>query len=226
MKKQKDGFIEMEKHASIPTPTLGRIVTYLHFLRGLSEDVACTSATAIASELGLNPVLVRKDLAMVSSSGRPKVGYMVAQLVSEIEDFLGYENVRRAVLVGAGNLGKALLASDAFDNHGFQILAGFDTDPDTQWSAKNGKPIYPMAELEDFCLHNNIHIGIITVPPEYAQRVCDQLTSSGIRAIWNFTSANLSVPDEIAVKNEDLTVSLALLSKELARSIDEDPSYT
>ncbi len=207
---------------TIPTPALRRIVTYLHYLRGLSPDTDSTSATIIANELGLNPVLVRKDLALVSSGGKPRVGYSVSRLLSELEQYLGYSEVRSAVILGAGNLGRALLASDAFKNHGFQIVAGFDVKPNAMWNRKMDKVVYPMGDLELFCKEHSIDIGIISVPPHAAQSACDKLVACGIRAIWNFTSINLAVPPTVVVKNEDLTVSLALLSSRLTELLDSE----
>jgi len=210
------------KSEAIPTPALRRIVTYLHYLRGLPPETESTSATIIAGETSLNPVLVRKDLALVSSGGKPRVGYSVSRLMSELEQYLGYSEVRSAIIVGAGNLGRALLASDAFKNHGFQIVAGFDARPNASWSRRMGKPIFPMGDMELFCHENNIDIGIITVPPQAAQEACNRLVSCGIRAIWNFTSINLATPPSVVVKNEDLTVSLALLSSQLTELLDAE----
>ena len=109
--------------------TLQRLPVYLSYLKGLREAPKYISATAIAEALNMNHVVVRKDLASISSSGRPKVGYVREDLIYELEGFLGYDNTQDAVLVGAGQLGKALLAYDGFVEYGLNILAGFDTDP-------------------------------------------------------------------------------------------------
>ena len=196
--------------------TLQRLPAYLSYLRSLGAGRGKhVSATVIAEALGLNDVVVRKDLASVSSKGRPKVGYVRQELIRELEGFLGYDNSQDAVLVGAGKLGQALLAYSGFPQYGLNILAGFDDDPALSGKEIAGKKILPMEKLPDLCHRVGVHIGIITVPGEHAQRVCDQLIESGILAVWNFANAHLQVPEGILVQNENMAVSLALLSNHL-----------
>ena len=187
---------------------------YLSYIKGLPEDAPKNiSATTIAEALQLNDVQVRKDLASVSSSGKPKVGYNVKDLIAELEAFLGYNDIDNAVIVGAGSLGKALLNYSGFKAYGFNIIAAFDLcEEPTEFQ---GKTVFPIAQLESFCRKVNIHIGIITVPASSAQEICDLLVNSGIRAIWNFAPVHLVVPDGILVQNENMASSLALLSNHL-----------
>jgi len=196
--------------------TLQRLPSYLNFLRNpRKEPQKYVSATMIAEALGLNDVVVRKDLASVSSLGRPKVGYVRLDLIRELEQFLGYDNTQDAVLVGAGKLGQALLAYSGFPQYGLNILAGFDCDPALANCEVAGKKILPMDRLPGLCRRVGVHIGIITVPGEHAQTVCDQLIGSGILAVWNFANVHLSVPEGVLVQNENMAVSLALLSNHL-----------
>lgn len=195
--------------------TLQRLPVYLSYLKGLREAPKYISATAIAEALNMNHVVVRKDLASISSSGRPKVGYVLEDLIYELEGFLGYDNTQDAVLVGAGQLGKALLAYDGFVEYGLNILAGFDTDPFTVNTEVGGKMILPMDRLEDLCQRMKVRIGILTVPGEHAQAVCNLLIKSGILAVWNFSNVHLDVPEGILVQNENMAVSLAILSNHL-----------
>jgi len=169
---------------------------YLSYIKGLPEDAPKNiSATTIAEALQLNDVQVRKDLASVSSSGKPKVGYNVKDLIAELEAFLGYNDIDNAVIVGAGSLGKALLNYSGFKAYGLNIIAAFDLcEEPTEFQ---GKTVFPIAQLESFCRKVNIHIGIITVPASSAQEICDLLVNSGIRAIWNFAPVHLVVPDGI-----------------------------
>lgn len=198
---------------------LQRLPAYLHYLQGLGQEgPRYISATAIAEALGLNDVVVRKDLASVSSLGRPRVGYARAELIGELEHFLGYDNSQDAILVGAGKLGKALLSYEVFPQYGLNILAGFDTDPAVAGSQVGGKKILPMEKLPDLCRRMKVRIGIITVPNESAQAVCDKLTGSGILAVWNFAGVHLSVPPGVLVQNENMAVSLAILSNHLKES--------
>lgn len=199
---------------NISKHTLQRLPMYLSYIKGLPEDAPKNiSATTIAEALQLNDVQVRKDLASVSSSGKPKVGYNVKDLIAELEAFLGYNDIDNAVIVGAGSLGKALLNYSGFKAYGLNIIAAFDLCEDP--TEFQGKTVFPIAQLESFCRKVNIHIGIITVPASSAQEICDLLVNSGIRAIWNFAPVHLVVPDGILVQNENMASSLALLSNHL-----------
>ena len=199
---------------NISKHTLHRLPMYLSYIQGLPEDAPKNiSATTIAEALQLNDVQVRKDLASVSSSGKPKVGYNVKDLIAELEAFLGYNDIDNAVIVGAGSLGKALLNYSGFKAYGLNIIAAFDLcEEPTEFQ---GKTVFPIAQLGSFCRKVNVHIGIITVPASSAQEICDLLVESGIRAIWNFAPVHLVVPDGILVQNENMASSLALLSNHL-----------
>jgi len=205
----------------ISKSVLKRLPGYLNYLRSISDAASpYISATALASALGMGEVQVRKDLAMVSDGGRPKIGYLRESLIEDIEQFLGYDNTTDAVLIGAGKLGQALLGYSGFEAYGLNILAAFDAAPVTD-STDEGKPIYHISQLDSFCRANKVLMGIITVPAKYAQEVCDQLIACGIKAIWNFASTHLEVPDHILVQNENMATSLAVLSMHLQAHIKE-----
>lgn len=194
---------------------LKRLPGYLAYLKSLPEGgSAYISATALANALGLGDVQVRKDLALVSNGGKPKVGYLRERLIEDISQFLGYDNTTDAILVGAGKLGQALLGYNGFEAYGLNILAAFDEKPLLD-QTDDGKPIYGIDKLESFCRNNKILMAIITVPAKYAQKVCEQLISCGIKAIWNFAPVHLDVPDNILVQNENMATSLAVLSMHL-----------
>ena len=203
---------------TISKATLGRLPSYLEFLRNLPPDkVPYISATAIAKHLGLGEVQVRKDLAAVSGAGKPKLGYVTAELVEKIEDFLGCNQLTSAVLVGAGKLGRALLQYDEFEKYGVKISAAFDSN-ERAISLGTKTEILPMNQFEYFCITKNIKLGIITVGEGSAQAVCDQKVKSGITAIWNFAPCKLNVPAGILLKNENLALSLAHLNNQLCKS--------
>lgn len=200
---------------------LKRLPGYLTYLRSMPEGSSpYISATALANALGMGEVQVRKDLAMVSDGGRPKIGYLRESLVEDIEQFLGYDNATDAVLIGAGRLGQALLGYKGFDEYGLNILAAFDAAPPAEHT-QDGKPIYPMEKLQGFCRSHKVLMGIITVPEAYAQQVCDQLIASGIKAIWSFAPTHLEVPEHILVQYENMATSLAVLSMHLQAQIKE-----
>lgn len=205
----------------ISKSVLKRLPGYLTYLRSLPEGTAVyISATALASALGMGEVQVRKDLAMVSDGGRPKIGYLRESLMEDIEQFLGYDNTTDAVLIGAGKLGQALCGYSGFEAYGLNVLAAFDVKPPAQCT-EEGKPIYSMDQLQSFCRTNKVLMGIITVPAEHAQKACDQLIECGIKAIWNFAPTHLDVPANILVQNENMATSLAVLSMHLRAQIKE-----
>jgi len=204
----------MEKK-KVSKSVLRRLPGYLAYLKSLPRDGSPNiSATALANALGMGEVQVRKDLAMVSDGGRPKIGYIRESLIEDIEQFLGYDNTTDAVLIGAGKLGQALLDYKGFDEYGLNILAAFDIAPKMEMT-EDGKRIYPLEQLEEFCYEHKVLMGIITVPSENAQEVADRLIQCGIKAIWTFASALLEVPEHILVQYENMATSLAVLSMHL-----------
>ena len=130
--------------------------------------------------------------------------------MQDIEAYLNFAEDTGTIVVGAGKLGRALLDYTGFEKAGFNVMAGFDIEPSVDIS-EGGKPIYPISRLEHFCRHYDVHIGVIAVPAESAQDVCDSLVSCGIRAIWNFAPVHLQVPDSVIVQSENLAVSLTSL---------------
>ena len=205
----------------ISNAVLKRLPSYLAYLKGIDNpDTPYISATTLANALGMGDVQVRKDLAMVSEGGRPKVGYIRENLIEDIEQFLGYDNTTDAVLIGAGKLGQALMDHKGFEEYGLNILAGFDVNP-VKDHTQDGTPIYPMEMLESFCRTNKVLMGIITVPAPYAQEVCDQLIKCGIKAIWTFATVHLEVPPHILVQYENMATSLAVLSMHLQAHIKD-----
>lgn len=208
-------------HKEISKSVLKRLPGYLAYLKSMPLGASpYISATALANALGMGEVQVRKDLAMVCDGGRPKIGYPREVLIDAIEQFLGYDNTTDAVLIGAGKLGRALLGYSGFSAYGLNILAAFDAVPISD-RTEDGKPIYPMCELQTFCRTHKVLMGIIAVPGLCAQEVCDQLIECGIKAIWNFAPAHLEVPANILVQYEDMATSLALLSMHLQAQIKE-----
>ena len=210
----------------ISKSTVKRLPVYLSYLKSLPEDGPVhISATALAAALSMGEVQVRKDLALISDGGRPKIGYLREGLIRDIEDFLGYANTNDAVLVGAGKLGRALLGYSGFAEYGLNIIAAFDSDDVLIGTSKSGKPIMHMSRLDDFCKKHKIRIGIITVPAEFAQNVCDRLIANGIQAIWNFAPKHLDVPEGILVQTENMAASLALLSKHLSEHVGKEKDH-
>ena len=211
---------ETKETKSISKPTLARMPLYLHFLQEeYSKGAQYISSTVIAQNISVSSVLVRKDLALVSSeSGRPRLGFLISRLIVDIEKFLGYDNLSDAIVVGAGGLGKAFLGYEGFKSNGLNILAAFDVSPLVVGTRVADKPILPLSSLKQFVRENKVRIGIITVPKTAAQEVLNLMVDAGIEAVWNFAPAPLRVPKEIVLKTEDLAASLAMLAGKLYKA--------
>lgn len=202
----------MEKNIKISMAGLNRLPKYLRILKEKKlENIQNISSTLIAEELKLNPIQVRKDLALVSKlDGKPGVGFEINQLITDIEKFLGVNNSRNAIIIGAGRLGQALLNYNGFGND-VNIMMAFDNKK----SKCDNKKIFHINSLEKKILEKEVHIAIITMPANNAQKMCDRLVNNGIKAIWNFAPINLKVPENIVIKNEELSTSLLILLKML-----------
>lgn len=198
------------QNREISRATLGRIPSYLQYLKALPPGVQNISATTIAKELGLGEVQVRKDLGAISGAGKPKIGYNAAELADSLETYLSCKN-GGAVIIGAGKLGRALLDYGGFGGYGLEILAAFDRAVTGEERSDTGKRILPMESLEPFCRAHPVQIGIIAVPAGQAQSVCSRLLENHIRAIWSFAPCSLTVPPEIAVQYENMALALAHL---------------
>ncbi len=211
------------EEADVSKATLSRMPAYLRYLKEESvKGVEYVASAAIAKDMAVSAVLVRKDLALVSSvAGRPRLGFEVNGLIADIEKFLGYDNVSDALVVGVGGLGRAFLGYEGFKNYGLNIVAGFDVDPRLIGTEISQKPVLSMDALSAFVQQRNINIGIITVPKRAAQEVCDRMIEAGLKAIWNFASVKLNVPNGVIVRYEDLAASLAMLSGELFNMLEK-----
>jgi redox-sensing transcriptional repressor len=178
-----------------------------------SKGAKYISSTAIAQNISVSSVLVRKDLSLVSSeTGRPRLGFGVSRLIVDIEKFLGYDNLSDAIIVGAGGLGRAMLGYEGFRSNGLNIVAAFDVNQAVIGRMVAGKSIMPIEEMKGFVKEHNIRIGIITVPKAAAQEVLNEMVEAGIKAIWNFAPAPLRAPKDVVLKTEDLAASLAMLA--------------
>lgn len=203
----------MKRKNILSKQALKRLPVYMSYLKSLDQrEVDYVSSSTVAEALDMNDVQVRKDLAAVCKSpGIPKKGFVVRDLIGGISDFLGYSNGNDAILIGAGNLGMALMSYRGFDNYGINIVAAFDSRPEVI----DNERIFHISRLGEFCEKLNVRIGIITVPDTAAQKVCDLLVENGIMAIWNFAPTHIKAPEDILVQNENMASSLAVLSNHL-----------
>lgn len=196
----------------IPEISLQRLPIYLNYLKSLPEGDKYISSGAIAAALGMGEVLVRKDLAYTSSSGRPKVGYVRAELIAAIEEYLGCNKKKNAVLVGVGGLGSALLSYGGFSKYGIDIVEAFDSDPEKIGTTVGGKAVRGDDELASAVNKYGALLAIVAVPAVAAQQVCDCLAASGVNGILNFAPVQLKAPESVVVRNIDVAASLAILA--------------
>ena len=195
------------------TPSIRRLPFYLHIIKNAqSEGYEFISGTVIAQELDLEPIQVRKDLAITGIVGKPKKGYPVAALIAAIEHFLGWDTKRNAVIIGAGNLATALTGYQEFKFHGLNFVAAFDTDRRKVGSSIHGVPVFSLDTLKEQVYALKATIAILTVPSVHAQDTVDKVAETDIKAIWNFTNVKLKVPKGIVCQREDLTSGYAMLS--------------
>ena len=203
------------KKPELKKATLGRVPLYIEYLNTLSGSVENVSSAEIARALSLGEVQVRKDLGTLSGKGRPKIGYDKNELKENLESYIKNDFGSKIILVGAGKLGKAILGYGGFGKFGLGISAAFDSDKGKVGMIDAGKTIYSTNELPEYCKKHEVKIGIITVPAQYAQNVCDLLIENGIKVIWNFAPIKLKVKEGVTVQQEDMALSLAYLSFKL-----------
>jgi redox-sensing transcriptional repressor len=194
-------------------PSVRRLPSYLLIAKqSMANGDEYISGTVIANELNLEPIQVRKDLAITGIVGKPKRGYPVVPLISAIEAYLNWDKRVDAIVVGAGNLGSALSRFPGFRQHGLYVAAAFDADLSKTGRKIQDTPVFPLAELGTKVAEMGIRVAILTVPSGNAQDVANLLVSAGIKAIWNFTNVKLKVADDVVVQNEDLSSGYAMLS--------------
>jgi len=193
-----------------------RMPAYLQMLRVLqAEGHEHVSGTVLAGAHNLEPVIVRKDLAITGAVGTPRIGFHITDLIAAIERFLGWDNQTRAVLVGVGSLGTALLGYQGIQNFGFRFVGAFDCDPKIIGKWVHGRKVQAMNQLLPFVRRGEIALGVLAVPAEAAQATAELMVSAGVKGIWNFTPAKLELPKEIVTQKEDLAEGLAVLSHRL-----------
>ncbi len=197
----------------IPNPAVRRLSLYLRQLEAFKRNNRATiSSKQLGESLGLTDAQVRKDLAYFGQFGHPGIGYQVDDLIVRVKKILGTDKTWPVLLVGAGNLGRALLAYRGFDAKGFKLVAVFDND-----ASKIGKKfgpfvVQPLAELQQTVRSKGIRLAMMAVPADVAQAVADELIEAGVRGLLNFAPVSLTVPPDIAINAVDLAVSLEQLS--------------
>ncbi len=214
----KKGVVVM-KELKIPEATVSRLSVYSRYLTEVEKQgIVSISSGEIAEGVGGTPAQVRKDLAYFGEFGTRGVGYNVKQLNQEIMNILGLTKRWNVILIGAGNLGSALSQYRGFRERGFQIIGVFDNDLNKVGLKLNGLPIYAINQMADFIEKNDVSIGIIAVPAEYAQDIADLLVDTNIKGILNFAPVVLTIPEDVEIRNVDLTVNLEVLTYNIEKN--------
>jgi redox-sensing transcriptional repressor len=216
----------MNQRNRIPQPTVKRLSLYLRELEALDERQRQTiSSKDLGAALGLTDAQVRKDLAFFGQFGHPGIGYKVAELIGQLRKILGTDRQWNAAIVGAGNIGRALMPYARFRRKGFEIVAVFDSDANVIGSVIAGHKVRPMSDLPALVRERNILIGIVAVPAPAAQEVATALIAAGVKGILNFAPVRLDVQDQVSVVSVDFSLSLEQLAFQvslgLAGSLDE-----
>lgn len=200
----------------VSEPTLRRLPGYLFYLEKVQEKgIMNISAPTIGKDLKCDSSQVVKDLAATGIKGKPRVGYNTYELIHTLEEFLGFNRTNEAFLIGAGNLGSALMAYQEHQSLGIKIIAAFDTSADKVGKSVGGIHILEYKKLFSLSSRLNVKIGILTTPNNVAQDVAEDLMKCGVKAIWNFTSANLDLPDNIIVQDTSMSSYAAVLLRRL-----------
>jgi redox-sensing transcriptional repressor len=202
----------------IPEQTLRRIPLYHQILADMEARAeAYVSSRHLAQFFRIDDTQVRKDVSLIGYKGKPKAGYSVLGLKKAIEEFLGINYENTAILIGAGRLGSALSQYPGLAQYGLRLVAIFDSDPARTGSVLGAFTILPMESLQRVVRSFDVGIAIICVPKEAAQVVAGRIVSLGIKAIWNFSPTQLTVPSDVIVRNENIAMGLAILSHYLKR---------
>ena len=201
-----------ENRSILPEPTIRRLPWYLSYVRMLdNQNVSYVSSTQISKELNVQSSQIAKDLSFLNIRGKTRIGYEVKSLVTELEDFLGFDKQHNAVVIGTGSLGTALIQDHGLEHYGLNIVAGFDVRGDVIGQRLGDVPIYNINQLADWQREHRVSIAILTVPVEKAQEVADLAVSSGMTALWNFTPYRIKTPEGVAIANTSIYAHLAII---------------
>ncbi len=201
--------------AGIATAVIQRLPVYQRYLKDLHQkEVERISSGELAAKIGITASQLRQDLSYFGNFGQQGYGYKVRDLLDEVNKILGLDHNNYMVLIGSGNLGRAILSYPGFKERGFRILAAFDLKI-TSATVQEGIELRPITELADYLAGHKVDIGVITTPAGSAQAIADQLIAGGIKGIWNFAPIALKTPEHVVVEDVHISESLLVLSYRL-----------
>ena len=202
-----------EARADVPSAVIRRLPRYHRCLGDLiREGKLRISSAELSRIMGVTASQIRQDLNCFGGFGQQGYGYNISYLYAKISELLGVAEGYNAVIIGAGNLGKALAATHMFERRGINRLGMFDIDPAVVGKKIYDTPVYHIDTLRDFCIENRVQIGVLTVPKECAKEITDVLLSAGVKGVWNFANMELKSPSaDMIVENIHLGDSLMTL---------------
>lgn len=204
--------MESSKHPYVPEPAIRRLPWYLASVQLLqAQGVEHVSSTSISKMLNVDASQIAKDLSYLNIKGKTRIGYEVAELERGLNDFLGFHQCHRAVMMGVGSLGRALITDSGLSRYGLKIVAGFDVSPNVIGTEIGGTPVFDIAELKSRRAELKAEIAVIAVPVENAAEVAELCVESGIKALWNFTPFHIKTSPEITIENTSIYSHLALM---------------
>ena len=207
----------------VPEPTLRRLPWYLAYAKlARQQGETHLSSTQIAQKIGIDAAQVAKDFSFVTVSGKTRVGYEIEELITTLDQFLGFTNCHKAFLFGAGSLGSSLLHDNGLTQYGLEVVAAFDIKVELVGTQINRIPIQHLDRFMEIQAQTGVQIGILTVPVDQAQEVADIMIAGGIKAIWNFTPFRIRVPEDIVVQNTSLYAHLAVMFNRLRGLLEEE----
>lgn len=204
----------MKRNVHVSTAVIRRLPRYYRQLSELQESgTVRISSSALGKSMGLTASQIRQDLFCFGEFGQQGYGYKVDSLKEEIGEILGISRGHTIIVLGTGNLGRAIIENFKFSSNGFRMLAAFDVDPAVVGTEIAGVPVYHADSLEDFLREKPASVGMLTVPIAAAQEMGDRLVAAGVKGIWNFTNYEISFPkDEVVVESVHFSDSLLTLS--------------
>ena len=212
------------KRLKVSNNVIRRLPRYLRKLDELADSgISRISSFELGQQLGLTPSQIRQDFSCFGEFGQQGYGYNVPALRAQIASILGIDRGFNAVLIGVGNIGRALMDNFCFSEWGFQLECAFDIKPELIGTSFKGVPIYSMDYMVEYLQGHHVDVAVLTVPKEVAVSVANALTSNGVEAIWNFTNVELTEPNSpTLVENVHFSDSLLSLSYFVAERKDEN----
>ncbi len=203
----------MDEGKTISQAVIGRLPRYYRYLGDLRDaNIERISSSELSGLMKVTASQIRQDFNNFGGFGQQGYGYNVKYLYTEIGKILGLNDAHRLVIVGAGNLGRALIGYSNYESRGFIFEGIFDQDPDIIGKEVGELTVRPMNELEDFIISHKIDIVVIAIPKAGAVEVAEKIVKCGVKAIWNFAHTDLNVPSDVVVENVHLSDSLMKLS--------------